>query len=602
MRGALAAGASVRARDAGGATALVQAAYGNHLPVARALVEAGADVNAKDETQQSAYLIATSEVGDDPRLLELTLANGARVDDKDSFNGTGLIRAAERGHARVVERLLAAGIDRDHVNRLGWTALLEAVILGDGGERHLRTVRALVRGGVDVDVADGGRACARSRTRASAATRRSPACWRPRAPAPDAATAAAPPPPGRARADLRRRGRRPPCVRRCGGRRRPGRRSRAGTRAAPLRIASSVGRTDATPAGIVVATTAASACRDRTIGDQAAAGVDAPRKSTVQPASVMTLATMRAPSVCSSPSLQPTTARRPDGRRPPRPAGDREEQPLAHRGGEMLVPDPDLPPLPPVPDRVQRGRDEPEAHVVGAPAVVQRALHDRVGGDLVGGQEAREQIREPLLRRLAPGTRRRRAHADDSTPVPRAGQGIPGLRAARPSWQGAGMATDHDAMLRVALDEARLGLEEGGIPIGSALFDASGTLLGRGHNRRVQAGDPSAHAEVDAFRAAGRRPTYRDTVMVTTLAPCWYCSGLIRQFAIPVVVVGESRTFTGGVELAARARRPDRGLRLGRMRGPPGGVHRAPPGGVERGHRRLTDDQLRPRSCCRSAS
>jgi cytosine deaminase len=110
------------------------------------------------------------------------------------------------------------------------------------------------------------------------------------------------------------------------------------------------------------------------------------------------------------------------------------------------------------------------------------------------------------------------------------------------------MAIEHDAMLRVALEEARLGLQEGGIPIGSALFDAAGTLLGRGHNRRVQAGDPSAHAEVDAFRAAGRRPTYRDTIMVTTLAPCWYCSGLIRQFAIPVVIVGESRTFQGGVD------------------------------------------------------
>jgi ankyrin repeat protein len=155
VRRALAAGASVRARDAGGATALVHAAYGNHLPAARALVEAGADVNAQDETQQSAYLIATSEVGDDPRLLELALANGARVDDKDSFNGTGLIRAAERGHARIVARLLRAGIDRDHVNRLGWTALLEAIVLGDGGPRHVRTVRALVRGGVDVNIADG---------------------------------------------------------------------------------------------------------------------------------------------------------------------------------------------------------------------------------------------------------------------------------------------------------------------------------------------------------------------------------------------------------------------------------------------------------------
>jgi len=103
-------------------------------------------------------------------------------------------------------------------------------------------------------------------------------------------------------------------------------------------------------------------------------------------------------------------------------------------------------------------------------------------------------------------------------------------------------------MLQVALEEARAGMAEDGIPIGSALFEADGRLLGRGHNRRVQSGDPSAHAEVDAFRAAGRRPSYRDTVMVTTLAPCWYCSGLIRQFGIPVVVVGESRTFEGGME------------------------------------------------------
>ena len=110
----------------------------------RRLIAQGADVNAKDVTQQSAYLIATSEVGDDPRLLELTLANGARVDDKDSYDGTGLIRAAERGHPRIVRRLLEAGIDRDHVNRLGWTALHEAVVLGDGGPDHVATVRALV--------------------------------------------------------------------------------------------------------------------------------------------------------------------------------------------------------------------------------------------------------------------------------------------------------------------------------------------------------------------------------------------------------------------------------------------------------------------------
>jgi cytosine/creatinine deaminase len=108
--------------------------------------------------------------------------------------------------------------------------------------------------------------------------------------------------------------------------------------------------------------------------------------------------------------------------------------------------------------------------------------------------------------------------------------------------------TTHTAMLEVALAEAQAGMDEGGIPIGSALFDASGTLLGRGHNRRVQHGDASAHAEVDAFRNAGRRRSYRDTVLATTLAPCWYCSGLVRQFRIPVVVVGESRTFAGGID------------------------------------------------------
>ena len=134
---------------------LLAAAYANDVATARRLVADGADVNAKDDSQQSAYLIATSEVGDDPRLLELTLANGARVDDKDSYDGTGLIRAAERGHPRIVRRLLEAGIDRDHVNRLGWTALHEAVVLGDGGPAHVATVRALVRGGVDTSVPDG---------------------------------------------------------------------------------------------------------------------------------------------------------------------------------------------------------------------------------------------------------------------------------------------------------------------------------------------------------------------------------------------------------------------------------------------------------------
>ncbi|PWJ53605.1 cytosine deaminase [Quadrisphaera granulorum] len=105
---------------------------------------------------------------------------------------------------------------------------------------------------------------------------------------------------------------------------------------------------------------------------------------------------------------------------------------------------------------------------------------------------------------------------------------------------------DVGALLDVAVAQARKGAAEGGVPIGAALFSLDGELLGAGHNRRIQDGDPSVHAETDAFRAAGRRPSYRDTVMVTTLSPCWYCSGLVRQFRIGHVVVGESSTFTGG--------------------------------------------------------
>jgi len=103
-----------------------------------------------------------------------------------------------------------------------------------------------------------------------------------------------------------------------------------------------------------------------------------------------------------------------------------------------------------------------------------------------------------------------------------------------------------EQMLDVAVAEARKGLAEGGIPIGAALFRADGELLGAGHNRRVQSGDPSVHAETDAFRAAGRQRGYGSTIMVTTLSPCWYCSGLVRQFGIGAVVIGEARTFYGG--------------------------------------------------------
>lgn len=107
---------------------------------------------------------------------------------------------------------------------------------------------------------------------------------------------------------------------------------------------------------------------------------------------------------------------------------------------------------------------------------------------------------------------------------------------------------DYEAMLKVALAEARQGLQEGGIPIGAAIFDSNGKLIGRGHNRRVQNGDPSMHGETDAFRNAGRQRSYRDLIMVTTLAPCWYCSGLVRQFGFGTVVVGESKNFQGGVD------------------------------------------------------
>jgi cytosine/creatinine deaminase len=107
---------------------------------------------------------------------------------------------------------------------------------------------------------------------------------------------------------------------------------------------------------------------------------------------------------------------------------------------------------------------------------------------------------------------------------------------------------DYSAMLQVAIDEARKGLAEGGIPIGAAIFDGGGKLIGAGHNRRVQNCDPSLHGETDAFRNAGRQRNYRKLIMVTTLAPCWYCSGLVRQFGFRTVIVGESKNFQGGIE------------------------------------------------------
>ena len=109
-------------------------------------------------------------------------------------------------------------------------------------------------------------------------------------------------------------------------------------------------------------------------------------------------------------------------------------------------------------------------------------------------------------------------------------------------------AMDFAAMLAVAQAEAQKGLAEGGIPIGAAIFDSTGRLVSSGHNQRIQQDDPSIHGETDAFRKAGRQRSYRNLIMVTTLAPCWYCSGLVRQFGFRTLVVGESRNFPGGVE------------------------------------------------------
>lgn len=132
----------------------------------------------------------------------------------------------------------------------------------------------------------------------------------------------------------------------------------------------------------------------------------------------------------------------------------------------------------------------------------------------------------------------------------------PTPHAPAPLFDGA-WALSPEEMLEIAVDQARQGRAEGGVPIGGALFHADGTLLGAGHNRRVQDGDPSSHGETDAFRNAGRQRDYRQTIMVTTLSPCLYCSGLIGQFRIGGLVIGESETFTGGHAALA-----DRGVRV----------------------------------------
>ena len=110
------------------------------------------------------------------------------------------------------------------------------------------------------------------------------------------------------------------------------------------------------------------------------------------------------------------------------------------------------------------------------------------------------------------------------------------------------LTLDPKLLLQAAIAEARKGLSEGGIPIGAAIFNHQGELVSSGRNRRVQQNDPSIHGETDAFRRAGRQRSYRDLIMVTTLAPCWYCSGLVRQFRFRTLIVGESVTFPGALD------------------------------------------------------
>lgn len=153
VRQLLAQGADVHAQDSSGKTALIAAAYHNHLSITDLLIQAGADVNVQDSTKQSAYLISTSEGY--LELLQSTLQAGADVHSKDSYNGTGLIRAAERGHVDIIQELLKTDIAIDHVNRLGWTAMLEAIIFGKGDQRHTEVVRQLIEAGANVNLPDG---------------------------------------------------------------------------------------------------------------------------------------------------------------------------------------------------------------------------------------------------------------------------------------------------------------------------------------------------------------------------------------------------------------------------------------------------------------
>lgn len=155
VRAAIAAKVDVDGTNETGQTALIVATLARRLDIVRILLDAGADPNLKDDTVQSAYLLATCDVGNDPALVELLLERGGDVRSLDSWNGTGLIRAAERGHYRIVDVLLGTDIEVDHINRIGYTAMHEAVLFGDGDPAHQRTIASLVRAGADRTIADG---------------------------------------------------------------------------------------------------------------------------------------------------------------------------------------------------------------------------------------------------------------------------------------------------------------------------------------------------------------------------------------------------------------------------------------------------------------
>lgn len=149
----LADGAAIDMRDSSGATALLRAVHANAVDAARVLIEAGADVNAKDRIHDSPYLYAGAR--GHLEILKMTLAHGADPKSTNRYGGTALIPASERGHVETVRTLIEAGVDVDHVNNLHWTALLEAIILGDGGNRHRRIVELLIKAGANVNLADG---------------------------------------------------------------------------------------------------------------------------------------------------------------------------------------------------------------------------------------------------------------------------------------------------------------------------------------------------------------------------------------------------------------------------------------------------------------